>query len=51
MATTSHNIDLMCTSDGLHHMIKRVHQTFDPLLMKLIRTISEQTGEWDACMC
>ncbi len=31
----------MCSSDALHLLIKRVHQTFDPLLMKLLRNLAE----------
>ena len=32
------------SSDGLHHMIKRVHQTHDVLLLKLLRNISDHEG-------
>jgi hypothetical protein len=35
------NIEVMVSSDGLHHMIKRVHQTHDALLLKLLRSISD----------
>jgi len=33
-------VNHMLTADVLHHFIKRVHQTFDPLLIKLVRQIA-----------
>lgn len=41
LARSPQHIEAMCQGDGLMHLIKRVHQTFDPLLIKLIRNISQ----------
>ncbi len=41
MALAPRNTEVMVGSDGLHHMVKRVHQTHDSLLIKLLRSISE----------
>lgn len=41
MSGDPQNIDMMVAGDGLHHMIKRVFQTHDVLLIKLIRNISD----------
>jgi hypothetical protein len=41
---SSRNIEIMVASDGLHHMIKRAHQTHDALLLKLLRNIAEDVS-------
>jgi kinesin-associated protein 3 len=44
MGRDQHIAELMCTQNRLPGLIKRAHTTFDPLLMKLIRAISEHNS-------
>jgi hypothetical protein len=39
------NVRVIAGGDNVSHLIKRVHSTFDPLLMKLIRNISKLHDE------
>lgn len=38
-------VDAMVTQEVFYSLIKRVHQTFDPLLIKLLRNVSQQPSQ------
>jgi len=38
-------VEAFCSPEVFHMLVKRVHQTFDPLLVKLLRNVSQQPAQ------
>jgi hypothetical protein len=45
LAANQHSTEQMIENDGLRLILARVKKTWDPLLMKLIRNISQHDGK------
>ena len=45
LTANKRNAELVCESDGLPLLVARAFQHQDPLLMKMVRNISQQEGQ------
>ena len=45
LAANKQNAQILCQKNGLKHLMKRAFKYKDPLLMKIIRNISQHDGD------